>query len=86
MEYGNSGPGLRRESLSRSSHSKRQNPLLSRGFIWSGRRDSNPRPSPWQGDALPAELRPRQTGTIAQGRPFGAAAASTPGSAAQFNP
>ncbi len=24
----------------------------------SGRRDSNPRPSPWQGDALPAELRP----------------------------
>ena len=26
-----------------------QNPLLSRGFAWSGRRDSNPRPSPWQG-------------------------------------
>ncbi len=26
---------------------------------WSGRRDSNPRPSPWQGDALPAEPRPR---------------------------
>ena len=25
----------------------------------SGRRDSNPRPSPWQGDALPAEPRPR---------------------------
>ena len=22
-------------------------------FYWSGRRDSNPRPSPWQGDALP---------------------------------
>ena len=22
---------------------------------WSGQRDSNPRPSPWQGDALPAE-------------------------------
>ena len=21
--------------------------------FWSGRRDSNPRPSPWQGDALP---------------------------------
>src|SRR5678815_1360234 len=21
--------------------------------VWSGRRDSNPRPSPWQGDALP---------------------------------
>ncbi len=26
----------------------------------SGRRDSNPRPSPWQGDALPAALRPRR--------------------------
>ncbi len=25
----------------------------------SGRRDSNPRPSPWQGDALPTELLPR---------------------------
>lgn len=25
----------------------------------SGRRDSNPRPSPWQGDALPTEPRPR---------------------------
>ena len=24
-------------------------------FTWSGQRDSNPRPSPWQGDALPAE-------------------------------
>lgn len=28
------------------------------GSIWSGRRDSNPRPSPWQGDALPTALRP----------------------------
>ena len=31
------------------------------GRLWrppSGRRDSNPRPSPWQGDALPAALRP----------------------------
>ena len=27
----------------------------------SGRRDSNPRPSPWQGDALPAALRPHAT-------------------------
>jgi hypothetical protein len=27
---------------------------------WSGRRDSNPRPSPWQGDALPAEPRPQR--------------------------
>ena len=26
--------------------------------IWSGKRDSNSRPSPWQGGALPAELFP----------------------------
>ena len=25
---------------------------------WSGRRDSDPRPPPWQGDALPTELLP----------------------------
>jgi hypothetical protein len=25
-----------------------------RAFVWSGRRDSNPRPSPWQGDAIRA--------------------------------
>ena len=30
----------------------------------SGRRDSNPRPSPWQGDALPTALRPRATSGI----------------------
>jgi hypothetical protein len=28
------------------------------GGKWSGRRDSNPRPSPWQGDALPTEPLP----------------------------
>jgi hypothetical protein len=36
-------------------------PRLSPRVPWrpsSGRRDSNPRPSPWQGDALPAALRP----------------------------
>lgn len=27
-------------------------------FIVSGRRDSNPQPSPWQGDILPIELLP----------------------------
>ena len=27
---------------------------------WSGQRDSNPRPSPWQGDALPAEPCPHR--------------------------
>ncbi len=30
----------------------------SRAKKWSGRRDSNPRPSPWQGDALPTEPLP----------------------------
>lgn len=28
--------------------------------VQSGRRDSNPRPSPWEGDALPAELLPHR--------------------------
>ena len=28
-------------------------------FVWSGRPDSNRRPSPWQGDALPTEPRPQ---------------------------
>src|SRR4029450_12843379 len=32
---------------------------------WSGWRDSNPRPSPWQGDALPTEPHPREASTIA---------------------
>ena len=27
-------------------------------LLWSGRRDSNPRPPPWQGGALPTEPRP----------------------------
>lgn len=27
-------------------------------YIWSGKRDSNPRPLPWQGNALPTELFP----------------------------
>ena len=30
-------------------------------MIWSGRRDSNPRHPPWQGGALPTELRPQQS-------------------------
>ena len=29
-------------------------------FVQSGKRDSNPRPQPWQGCALPTELFPRQ--------------------------
>src|SRR5918994_7994390 len=30
---------------------------------WNGRRDSNPRPSPWQGDALPTEPLPLAVAT-----------------------
>src|SRR2546430_14364430 len=40
------------------------------GRLWrppSGRRDSNPRPSPWQGDALPAALRPHVPGVPGDG-------------------
>ena len=33
-------------------------PFFQKFTFWSGKRDSNPRPSPWQGDALPAELFP----------------------------
>ena len=29
--------------------------------LWSGKRGSNPRPSPWQGDALSTELFPRNS-------------------------
>ena len=37
---------------------KKQAPLGRRGDYLSGKRDSNSRPSPWQGDALPTELLP----------------------------
>ncbi len=54
---------------------------LRRGFaseclnVWSGRRDSNARPSAWKADALPTELRPHHCNCItlcprAQGRTF----------------
>src|SRR6476620_4051307 len=38
-------------------------PRVLRGLalrIWSGKRDSNSRPRPWQGRALPTELFPRK--------------------------
>ena len=41
--------------------------LGGRAAAASGRRDSNPRPSPWQGDALPAALRPHAPGTSGDG-------------------
>ena len=35
--------------------------ICSRPLLWSGRRGSNPLPPPWQGGALPDELRPQNT-------------------------
>ena len=35
--------------------------------IWSGKRDSNSRPQPWQGCALPAELFPLKEARILAG-------------------
>ena len=32
---------------------------ISTGFLWSGKRGSDPRPQPWQGCALPTELFPQ---------------------------
>ncbi len=45
QDHGHDGQPVERRRLRES-----RNPLLSRGFRWSGRRDSNPRPSPWQID------------------------------------
>ena len=42
----------------RGSGGLARRPLDGRARRWSGRRDSNPRPSPWQGDALPTEPLP----------------------------
>ncbi len=36
-------------------------PIESRHENWSGKRDSNSRPQPWQGCALPAELFPQKS-------------------------
>ena len=38
----------------------RQNPKMGPVGTWSGKRDSNSRPQPWQGCALPTELFPRK--------------------------
>ena len=65
LSIGGSAPSWRHF---RACHPRRGNPMgfahFSKGEmlspfipfgsrVWSGRRDSNPRPSPWQGDALP---------------------------------
>ena len=55
-------PGRRRRARHRRPPGpEKQKPRRGRGFhlIWSGKRDSNSRPQPWQGCALPTELFPR---------------------------
>jgi hypothetical protein len=37
-------------------------------LIWSGKRDSNSRPRPWQGRALPTELFPQETAHFTEAR------------------
>jgi hypothetical protein len=40
------------------------------GFAWSGRPGSNRRPQPWQGCALPTELRPQRSATVSASAPI----------------
>ena len=49
------------EPVTSSLPRKRSTSELHR-LVWSGRRDSNPRPSAWKADALPAELLSRWWG------------------------
>src|ERR1700722_7423309 len=46
-------PRLGRAALFWDAPHRRSQPGRGRRAIWSGRRDLNSRPSPWQGDALP---------------------------------
>ena len=43
------------------NHPNKKPRARARGFQWSGKRDSNSRPRPWQGRALPTELFPRNS-------------------------
>src|SRR5436190_364940 len=61
-------PAMRFELMTSSLPRRRSTPelrgllhVLKRGFNWSGRRDSNSRPSAWKADALPTELHPLKT-------------------------
>jgi hypothetical protein len=53
-------PRLRATGSARKPLENGKKPPVSRGLLWSGRPYSKRRPSPWQGDALPAELRPQR--------------------------
>src|SRR4026208_2472873 len=64
------GPAISPAAATRSptDHDANPTPGSQRALTWSGRRDSNPRPPPWQGGALPTEPRPRVL--IHPGSPF----------------
>ena len=47
------------ESRLLQSENKKSPPCGEDFYFWSGLRDSNSLPSPWQGDALPDELNPQ---------------------------
>ena len=52
--------GVGADRVVHPAHSKNKTPSLRMGFcFWSGRRGSNSLPRPWQGRALPDELRPQ---------------------------
>src|SRR5215831_2155047 len=62
--------GTRRTSRARGGPQRQYGPLSGPGNAtnWSGRRDSNPRPRPWQGRALPLSYtRIRRVGRPAKG-------------------
>src|SRR5690606_24993150 len=61
--YGFAGRCLASRPLHHETHPPASRAVLG-SVPQSGRRDSNPRPSPWQGDALPAEPRPRDFSQI----------------------
>jgi integrase len=65
LRYAHLAPDYKRAAMSRldtsmdTSHEKRvTDDAVTFEISWSGTRVSNPRPSPWQGDALPTELVP----------------------------
>ena len=43
---------------------KKDKILIYKDIYWSGKRDSNSRPRPWQGRALPTELFPLDQGRL----------------------
>ena len=59
---GKSGGERPKKSLLIFSKLQQKSPIVRLGFILkkSGKRDSNSRPRPWQGRALPTELLPRK--------------------------